>query len=69
MVSRFSYCSALSPSTSAAMFPKNSSKVGELGFDMVWLLEKFEIGRAQKFERLGLRMKISQSVLFISRLP
>ena len=36
---------------------------------MVWIFEKFEIGRARKFERLGLRMKISQSVPFIGELP
>ena len=36
---------------------------------MVWILEKFENGRARKFERLGFRMKISRSVLFIGGLP
>ena len=41
-VFRFSCCYALSLSTFDAMFPKASSRVGELGFDIVWILEKFE---------------------------
>ena len=45
VVSKFSRCSALSPNTLTAMFPKTSSRVGELGFNMVWILEKFENGR------------------------
>ena len=40
VVSRFSYCYALFPSISTTMFPKTSSWVGELGFDMVWLFEE-----------------------------
>ena len=69
VVSRFSYCSTLSLNNSTAIFPKTSSRVGELRSDMVWLLEKFKIGKARKFERLGLRNKISQSVPFIGGLP
>ena len=42
--------STISPNTSATMFTKTSSRVRELGFGMVWLLEKFENGRARKFE-------------------
>ena len=69
MVSKFSRCPALSPNTLTVMFPKTSSRVGELGFNMVWILEKFGNGRPRKFERLGLIMKISRSVLFIGGLP
>ena len=45
VISRFSCCSSLSLFTSITIFPKTSSRVGELGFGMVWLLEKFQIGR------------------------
>ena len=40
VVSRFSCYFALFPSTFVAMFPKTSSRIGDLRFDMVWIFEE-----------------------------